>query len=340
MGKINQSRLTFDVEEDEEEGQGFLIGATPEASPEAEQMSLKRAKFDTNLSTTVETLEGSSLAMEGVKRKRATRRKQAFGDEPIFIPRDTASPVVGEEQQADATDDDFGIETTMQAARQKNIELIRQRLRNEDDEDESMDIEMEQPAGEVLGNSGSFLLSAPTSFLSSVNRPERVAKGEPVAEQPKVPTTTTDLGAVPDRRLESVLDEPLVSSSLGVGMTLQFLHSRGRPLALCDGSRALRQREIQLVHYDEFGNSISEKEAYKLLSHRFHGNKSGKNKEEKRLKRLADRNMAQKATITGKVEAKAPKKPAKKPAAQMQDKRSGPSGTPAAPKRPKVFGMK
>lgn len=332
FGKVDQSRLTFDLEDEEAEEKGFLIGETPQVMAEPEEITAKRKKFDTNLSTTVETLS-SNQTMDGVKRKRATRRKD-FCDEPVFVPR-IPEPLKEEEPQGEV-EDDFGIERLLGAERQKNIELIRQRLWTEEDVDDSMDTS----GPTVVEGTGTLFLSTSVNFLPSVKRPERISKLEVIPEQTLPTTAALDLNAVPDRRLESVLDEPLVSSSLGVGLTLQFLQSRGRPLALCDGSRALIQREIQLVHYDEQGNVISEKEAYKLLSHKFHGNKSGKNKEEKRLKRMADRSKAQKATITGQAEPKESKKPTKKPGSGPK-KQAKPSSAPSsAPLKPKIFGMK
>ncbi|KDR76194.1 hypothetical protein GALMADRAFT_121072 [Galerina marginata CBS 339.88] len=42
------------------------------------------------------------------------------------------------------------------------------------------------------------------------------------------------------------------------------------------------------VYYDEFGRALSTKEAWKALSHKFHGKGSGKMKTEKRLKKIAE----------------------------------------------------
>jgi U4/U6.U5 tri-snRNP-associated protein 1 len=42
------------------------------------------------------------------------------------------------------------------------------------------------------------------------------------------------------------------------------------------------------VYHDEFGRTLTQKEAWKALSHKFHGKGSGKMKTEKRLKKIAD----------------------------------------------------
>lgn len=46
--------------------------------------------------------------------------------------------------------------------------------------------------------------------------------------------------------------------------------------------------DVNLVYYDEHGRSLTPKEAWKALSHRFHGKGSGKMKTEKRLKKVKD----------------------------------------------------
>ncbi|KZF19940.1 hypothetical protein L228DRAFT_250358 [Xylona heveae TC161] len=46
--------------------------------------------------------------------------------------------------------------------------------------------------------------------------------------------------------------------------------------------------DVQLRYTDEFGRQMSQKEAFKHLSHQFHGKGSGKQKTEKRLKKIED----------------------------------------------------
>ncbi|KAJ7650239.1 SART-1 family-domain-containing protein [Roridomyces roridus] len=51
--------------------------------------------------------------------------------------------------------------------------------------------------------------------------------------------------------------------------------------------------DVNLVYYDEYGRSMTPKEAWKALSHRFHGKGSGKMKTEKRLKKIKDEEKQQ-----------------------------------------------
>ena len=46
--------------------------------------------------------------------------------------------------------------------------------------------------------------------------------------------------------------------------------------------------DVNVVYHDEFGRTLTQKEAWKALSHKFHGKGSGKMKTEKRLKKIAD----------------------------------------------------
>jgi U4/U6.U5 tri-snRNP-associated protein 1 len=45
---------------------------------------------------------------------------------------------------------------------------------------------------------------------------------------------------------------------------------------------------VELKYIDEFGRSMNQKEAFKHLSHQFHGKGSGKQKTEKLLKKIED----------------------------------------------------
>ena len=46
--------------------------------------------------------------------------------------------------------------------------------------------------------------------------------------------------------------------------------------------------DVQLKYMDDFGRNMNQKEAFKHLSHQFHGKGSGKQKTEKHLKKIED----------------------------------------------------
>ncbi|EIN04885.1 SART-1 protein [Punctularia strigosozonata HHB-11173 SS5] len=56
--------------------------------------------------------------------------------------------------------------------------------------------------------------------------------------------------------------------------------------------------DINIVYHDEFGRELTPKEAWKALSHKFHGKGSGKMKTEKRLKKIAEEKKKE-AMISG-----------------------------------------
>ena len=56
--------------------------------------------------------------------------------------------------------------------------------------------------------------------------------------------------------------------------------------------------DVNIVYHDEFGRTLTPKEAWKALSHRFHGKGSGKMKTEKRLKKIAEEKKRE-AMISG-----------------------------------------
>lgn len=98
--------------------------------------------------------------------------------------------------------------------------------------------------------------------------------------------------------------EPLVRR--GVAATLQFLLQLGlRPQLASEKKPPLQRKpdvkrftDIKIEHYDEHGNVITPKEAYKLLSHRFHGTIPSKGKKDKVLKRQAEQQRMDATALT------------------------------------------
>ena len=50
--------------------------------------------------------------------------------------------------------------------------------------------------------------------------------------------------------------------------------------------------DIKIDYIDESGRNLNQKEAFRALSHRFHGKGSGKRKQEKRSKKLEQENVS------------------------------------------------
>lgn len=66
--------------------------------------------------------------------------------------------------------------------------------------------------------------------------------------------------------------------------------SRDRPLNPGNNSdeEESQTKQVKLSYMDEYGNEVTAKEAFRLLCHKFHGNGPGKNKNEKRLKKMLE----------------------------------------------------
>ena len=56
---------------------------------------------------------------------------------------------------------------------------------------------------------------------------------------------------------------------------------------------------VQLRYNDEFGRAMNQKEAFKHLSHMFHGKGSGKQKTEKRLRKIEEEKERQEKSVLG-----------------------------------------
>ena len=81
----------------------------------------------------------------------------------------------------------------------------------------------------------------------------------------------------------AVFDEPLLYK--GVCSTIDHLKGKGLQLSFGNMQSALF---INLEYYDDFGNEITSKEAYKQLSRKFHGRELGKSKRQKLLPKMKE----------------------------------------------------
>lgn len=119
-----------------------------------------------------------------------------------------------------------------------------------------------------------------------------------VATVPTVSPTTAHNGK--DQSGNPKDEEPEKPRLSGVAATLQRLRENGalggqrRPQVGRGKGRMLAETadgeddSVRLAYVDEQGNDLTPKEAFRMLCHRFHGNAPGKNKSEKRLKKMLD----------------------------------------------------
>ncbi|PQQ06020.1 SART-1 family protein DOT2 [Prunus yedoensis var. nudiflora] len=53
-------------------------------------------------------------------------------------------------------------------------------------------------------------------------------------------------------------------------------------------SKVYQEKDIHIERTDEFGRTLTPKEAFRILSHKFHGKGPGKMKQEKRMKQYQE----------------------------------------------------
>jgi len=80
-------------------------------------------------------------------------------------------------------------------------------------------------------------------------------------------------------------------------------HSRKRERYIAGGSMEFREKEgykpeVKLEYVDEAGRTMAPKEAFRYLSHRFHGKGSGKKKLEKRIKKAEEDHLMRSMSST------------------------------------------
>ncbi|CAN1829246.1 SART-1 family protein DOT2 [Linum perenne] len=74
----------------------------------------------------------------------------------------------------------------------------------------------------------------------------------------------------------------------GLSGALKLLHDRGTLKESINWGDMDRFEHVSLERTDEFGRTLTPKEAFRIISHRFHGKGPGKMKQEKRIKQFQE----------------------------------------------------
>jgi U4/U6.U5 tri-snRNP-associated protein 1 len=106
-----------------------------------------------------------------------------------------------------------------------------------------------------------------------------------------------------DQRAKNALRELERAKARGANKDQQQREYENRIREQQEARQALKSFEnykpdVNIVYHDEFGREMTPKEAWKALSHRFHGKGSGKAKTEKRLKKIQEEKKMQ-AMVSG-----------------------------------------
>jgi hypothetical protein len=292
---------TTDFSDEPSRTAGFVLGKSqaPEKASESSQRVVS-GEFDTVHNSGVSILD--SMRRQPAKstaerdRKRAKKLTRAFfSDEPEMFAEAAGE---GEQLTAEAAieeedNDLLDMQRIISATRREHLKSAKT-FEAVDEEEES------SPA--ISGKSFDALIMSESIFNDSSNEGKSFDAlsfndNNAAAELEDEAMTSLNVGRVGnygDLRDDAFSAEPLVRN--GVASTLSLLKMRGINLVpRSSSSRNVGQptspaSDIKLEYFDQFGNRLNSKEAYKELSRKFHGKGPGKGKIEKMKKRREETN--------------------------------------------------
>ncbi|KAG7885927.1 hypothetical protein KL938_000959 [Ogataea parapolymorpha] len=214
---------------------------------------------------------------EKIIRKRQTKKLVSLDlddDEQESQPSDYSAPVI--KRLKTKVRNKRSDKEELKEANFQRLKLINEDLEKEDDielnkflsasrrqRQESRPIAIEEHQQEE----GAVVLDEDADFLEKLNGDdivEKSEKGEEVAEVADTTGSNSSLTHVSEK-LTVLHDE--VDANMGLSRTLKLLKDRAELASKSEGSK------INLVYRDDKGKVLNQKEAYKYLSHRFHGHK-------------------------------------------------------------------
>lgn len=274
--------------------QGFKIGSVQAAKPESASLTFNN-EFDTVQSAGIDTFikkKRNDSEMEKEKKRARRLAKTLFADEPEMMV-ETFPQSSNNEKAIDEEEDDSDMQRIIAATRREHLKT---RI---EAEVESEKHEMEPKF--VGGKSFDTLIMSESIFAP--NEPER----EQQQQQSREMEAEMEVNAEIDHEdrtdlnsLEPFSAEPLVRD--GVASTLALLNMRGINLEARGGrkdksSKSAAPSDIKLEYFDQFGNKLTSKEAYKELSRKFHGKGAGKGKLEK-MKRRREETLKMESVVS------------------------------------------
>ena len=258
--------------------EGFRIGSQQtKAAVDLEEKKLDNSNdFDAVQSAGIEilNLKRKKPAVSEIEKEKKRAKKLAktlFADEPemlidqIFQTEDG----IKYENTAEEEEEDLEMQKIISATRREHLKT---------GSAGPMEIEPEIEDKFIGGKSFDALMMTESIF---------VEKDSEVAERVEESSQSDfkmDLGGSSDDEREIFNSEPLVRN--GVAATLALLNMRGINLKpRTQNTTKQPSSDIKLEYFDQFGNKLTSKEAYKELSRKFHGKGPGKGKIEKMKRR-------------------------------------------------------
>lgn len=296
LGSVNKApedvkhstRITFDLSEDE---QGEVEDDYAEAKPIKMKKLLKR------------------------KSKSRSRQRDRTDEEGDHILRSVE--LVNEDLDFQ---DDLDLQSTLSLKRQQRQKkrqklMTPEELAREIEEERASKMEVdEESSGVVIGENTEFLSSLKADLLAETT-PE-ATKGDETIEEIPAADAIEDTEAIEEAQQEAEPQGPDFSG--GLASTLSFLQSKNvvkvKTKQEIESERQNEQLRKQIVlnpdddkhtieaklrnykpqvsvkYHDEYGRELSQKEAYKQLSHQFHGKAPNKSKIAKKQRLVEEEN--------------------------------------------------
>ena len=222
-------------------------------------------------------------------RKRGKIRKKEIDDEPIVLPK-----FIPQSSATINLNDDLDLQNALTKTRKAAVKKIKI-------EDIAHEIEKEKNKSAIdQGGDSGITIYDTEDMLSNVGihaskiadqeRTEMIETGKK-EEDIEEPISLDTKHSISNENVVAGFqpDEPLVRD--GIGATIALLSQRGmwtntsKSASDTEAGNEYRPSFV-LEHKDEFGRVMNPKEAFKQLSWRFHGQKPGKKKTEKRIKKI------------------------------------------------------
>lgn len=176
-------------------------------------------------------------------------------------------------------------------------ELIEERRRMEEEEEDEQSgwnrVEIDETPVNIEGEEGAILEDEPV-LNKGIGQALNVAVNKGFLQKEKLKSQkmsknmlemTAQNYSIEDKRYDD-LDEKYKKRDRYTGMLMDFKEKDSY------------KPEVKLEYVDESGRHLNQKEAFRQLSHRFHGKGSGKKKTEKRGKKLDEEHLMMKMSAT------------------------------------------
>lgn len=258
---------------------GFKIGSVKTTRPVESTGTgtvTVSAEFDTVQSAGIDTLnllkkKRNAADMEKEKKRAKKLAKTLFADEPEMIVDTNEDVRIEDETVNIVEEDDSDMQRIIAATRREHLKTLEHT--NEPNGRNEQDIEPKF----IGGKSFDTLIMSESIFTP------REEEFKVTEEQNNTNFDVKEDSLEHMEQFEPFSAEPLVRN--GVASTLALLKMRGITLTARSASKTSSAADIKLEYFDQFGNKLNSKEAYKELSRKFHGKGPGKGRLEKMKRR-------------------------------------------------------